>query len=61
MDKALIHRHNDKFEQYYDYLELVPKEEQDDFWEHMRRDLPNSFRFTGSKAYEIPRLSVGSH
>lgn len=43
----------DKFEGYYNDLGLVPKEDQDGFWEAMRRDLPNSFRFTGSKAHAL--------
>ena len=46
-------RRNDKFEGYYNDLGLVPQEDQDVFWEAMRRDLPNSFRFTGSKAHAL--------
>jgi multisite-specific tRNA:(cytosine-C5)-methyltransferase len=46
VDKA-----NEKFEGYYNALGLVPEEENDEFWGTMRRELPNSFRFTGSKGY----------
>jgi multisite-specific tRNA:(cytosine-C5)-methyltransferase len=31
---------------------IVPEEEKEEFWTAMRRELPNSFRFTGSKGYE---------
>ena len=34
---------------YYDSLGLVPEQERETFWEYMKKDLPNSFRFTGSK------------
>ena len=49
-NKADIDRHNEKYEKYYNELEIVPKGEQAEFWDAFRRDLPNSFRFTGSKA-----------
>jgi len=52
-NKADINRHNDKFEEYYDQLGVVPNEEREQFWSTMRRDLPNSFRFTGSKAHAL--------
>nr|KAK5449186.1 tRNA (cytosine-5-)-methyltransferase ncl1 [Exophiala xenobiotica] len=52
-NKADIYRHNDKFEEYYDQLGVVPEEEREQFWSTMRRDLPNSFRFTGSKAHAL--------
>ncbi|OAP56493.1 hypothetical protein AYL99_09672 [Fonsecaea erecta] len=48
-----ISRCNDKFEHYYSQLDIVPVEERDAFWEAMRRDLPNSFRFTGSRAHAL--------
>lgn len=44
-------RNNERFERYYNELEIVPEEEREAFWEALRRDLPNSFRFTGSKSY----------
>lgn len=45
-----IERRNTQYEQYYNELMIVPEAERDAFWTAMRRDLPNSFRFTGSKA-----------
>jgi multisite-specific tRNA:(cytosine-C5)-methyltransferase len=50
MNKADIDRHNAKYEQYYNELDLVQKNQVEEFWDAFRRDLPNSFRFTGSKA-----------
>ncbi|KIW12614.1 hypothetical protein PV08_09892 [Exophiala spinifera] len=52
-NKAEISRTNEKFEEYYNTLGVIPDEERDDFWAAMRRDLPNSFRFTGSKAHAL--------
>ena len=53
MNKADVDRHNDRYERYYNELGLVPNDDREDFWEAMRRDLPNSFRFTGSKAHAL--------
>lgn len=53
MNKADVDRHNDKYERYYNELGLIPNDDREDFWEAMRRDLPNSFRFTGSKAHAL--------
>ncbi|ETN44147.1 uncharacterized protein HMPREF1541_10697 [Cyphellophora europaea CBS 101466] len=53
VDKATIPRKNDKFEQYYNQLDLVSEEEKPQLWEAMRRDLPNSFRFTGSRSHAL--------
>lgn len=44
-----IARTNEKLERYYNELAIVPEEEKDEFWAAIRRDLPNSFRFTGSR------------
>jgi multisite-specific tRNA:(cytosine-C5)-methyltransferase len=44
-------RENEKFERYYNELEFIPEEERELFWATMRKDLPNSFRFTGSRGY----------
>ncbi|KIV94881.1 hypothetical protein PV10_02602 [Exophiala mesophila] len=52
-NKADISRNNEKFEQYYNELGIVPEESRSEFWDAMRRDLPNSFRFTGSKAHAL--------
>lgn len=50
-NKADVYRHNDRYERYYDELNVVADDEMPKLWEAMRRDLPNSFRFTGSRAY----------
>ncbi|KAL6242460.1 tRNA (cytosine-5-)-methyltransferase ncl1 [Rhinocladiella similis] len=52
-NKAEISRNNEKFEEYYNILGVIPDEEKEDFWAAMRRDLPNSFRFTGSKSHAL--------
>jgi multisite-specific tRNA:(cytosine-C5)-methyltransferase len=53
VNKADVDRHNDRYERYYNELGLIPKDDREEFWEAMRRDLPNSFRFTGSKAHAL--------
>lgn len=52
-NKNDIARTNEKFEHYYNELNVVPQEEREQFWEAMRRDLPNSFRFTGSRSHAL--------
>ncbi len=44
-----IPKTNSLFEKYYNELNLVPDADRESFWDAMRRELPNSFRFTGSK------------
>lgn len=44
-----INRNNAKMERYYTESGIIPEEELETFWDYMRRDLPNSFRFTGSR------------
>jgi multisite-specific tRNA:(cytosine-C5)-methyltransferase len=45
-----VRKTNELFERYYNDLNIVPEgEERKEFWTAMRRELPNSFRFTGSK------------
>ncbi|KKY18198.1 putative methyltransferase [Phaeomoniella chlamydospora] len=51
--KKDVVRYNEKYCKYYDSLNLVPKEEKEALWKFMGRDLPNSFRFTGSKAHAL--------
>jgi len=41
------------FEKYYNELGIVASEEYEEFWATLRRELPNSFRFTGSKGYVL--------
>ncbi|KAL8873034.1 MAG: hypothetical protein Q9174_001435 [Haloplaca sp. 1 TL-2023] len=49
---------NQRFEDYYNQLEILEDAEKDDFWAALRRELPNSFRFTGSKGQAIPVQSL---
>jgi len=46
-----VEKHNKNFEKYYDEIGVVPEAERKEFWTALRRELPNSFRFTGSKGY----------
>ncbi|KAI5308536.1 hypothetical protein KEM55_005475 [Ascosphaera atra] len=50
-DYSAIDKHNEKYEGYYNGLNIVPEEEREELWTAMRRELPNSFRFTGSKGF----------
>lgn len=53
-------KENEKLERYYNELGIIPEAEKAEFWDAMRRELPNSFRFTGSKGYAtaIEELSI---
>ncbi|OKL56015.1 hypothetical protein UA08_08694 [Talaromyces atroroseus] len=44
---------NTKLESYYNDFGIIPKEEQEAFWAALKRELPNSFRFTGSRGHAI--------
>ncbi|DAA76045.1 TPA_exp: Uncharacterized protein A8136_1082 [Trichophyton benhamiae CBS 112371] len=46
-------RENENYEKYYNSLQIVPEEERQAFWDALRRDLPNSFRFTGSRSHAL--------
>src|ERR1700744_1289533 len=48
-----IPRANARLESYYNGMEIVAEERRDEFWATMRRDLPSSFRFTGSKGHAL--------
>ncbi|OAX80486.1 hypothetical protein ACJ72_05181 [Emergomyces africanus] len=50
---TILVRENEKYENYYNSLHIVPDDEKDAFWAAFRRDLPNSFRFTGSKSHAL--------
>ncbi|KKZ64296.1 hypothetical protein EMCG_09728 [[Emmonsia] crescens] len=50
---TILVRENEKYENYYNSLHIVPDDEKDEFWAALRRDLPNSFRFTGSKSHAL--------
>lgn len=47
--KPDINKNHEKMERYYNELIDLPEEEKAEFWEALRRELPNSFRFCGSK------------
>ena len=45
---------NEKMERYYNTLNIVPEgPEREQFWSALRRELPNSWRFTGSKGHAL--------
>lgn len=46
-------KENKKLETYYDTLLQLPEEEKAEFWSTLRRELPNSFRFCGSKGHAL--------
>ena len=48
-DYAEIKKHHELFERYYDELGVVDEQERDVFWTALRRELPSSFRFAGSR------------
>lgn len=49
-----INKTNEKFERYYNTINIVPEgEERDAFWAALKKELPNSFRFTGSKGHAL--------
>ena len=58
-DYSEVPKANAQYEQYYNELGLVEEAEREDFWTALRRELPNSFRFTGSKGYSISCQSLG--
>ncbi|KAI9672899.1 MAG: hypothetical protein M1829_004449 [Trizodia sp. TS-e1964] len=50
---AEVVKHNTTFEAYYNALGIFEHHEKEDFWAAFRRELPNSFRFTGSKRHAL--------
>ncbi|KXT16359.1 hypothetical protein AC579_5570 [Pseudocercospora musae] len=49
-----VDKRNEKFENYYNTIGIVPDaEEREAFWKALRKELPNSFRFTGSKGHAL--------
>lgn len=53
-DYTDIVKNNPRFEQYYNELNLISDDdERQAFWDALRRDLPNSFRFCGSKGHAL--------
>ncbi|KUJ17011.1 S-adenosyl-L-methionine-dependent methyltransferase [Mollisia scopiformis] len=67
-----VPKQNEKLEKYYNSVLRLSVEEKDDFWDALKRELPNSFRFAGSKGHAlavqkllisryIPEISKISH
>ncbi|KAM5348201.1 hypothetical protein ACJ41O_008025 [Fusarium nematophilum] len=52
-DYPAIPKENEKLQRFYDTLLQLPEEEKQAYWEALRRELPNSFRFTGSKGHAL--------
>ncbi|EEY14968.1 hypothetical protein VDGD_21508 [Verticillium dahliae] len=46
---AQVEKKHEKLQAYYDGLLQLPEEEREQFWDALKRELPNSFRFAGSK------------
>jgi hypothetical protein len=44
-----IVKENKNLQNFYDTLLQFPEEEREQYWAALRRELPNSFRFCGSK------------
>lgn len=51
VDYSEVPKANELYEKYYNELGLVDDTEKEEFWSALKRDLPSSFRFTGSKGY----------
>ncbi|KAG4415484.1 hypothetical protein IFR04_011356 [Cadophora malorum] len=67
-----VPKHNERLERYYNTVLRISNEEREDFWDALKRELPNSFRFAGSKGHAlavqkllkeryIPEISKISH
>ena len=52
-DPHEVERTNELFERYYNELDIVREDERKSFWDALRTDLPNSFRFTGSRGHAL--------
>jgi multisite-specific tRNA:(cytosine-C5)-methyltransferase len=48
-----VRKENNRLEQYYNTVLNLPEDEKPDFWAALRRELPNSFRFCGSKGHAL--------
>ncbi|TQS37428.1 hypothetical protein Golomagni_02099 [Golovinomyces magnicellulatus] len=67
-----VPKSNEKLETYYNQILGLSEEEKSEFWDALKRELPNSFRFAGSKSHAlavqkllkeryIPQISEISH
>lgn len=52
-------KENEKIERYYNGLLQLSDEEKQQYWDALKRELPNSFRFCGSKGY-APLIAIPS-
>ncbi|KAF8475642.1 S-adenosyl-L-methionine-dependent methyltransferase, partial [Kalaharituber pfeilii] len=50
--------HNELYEKYYKESGLIPEEEWEVFWETLKKTLPTTFRFTGSKNHALSVVST---
>ncbi|KAI8239604.1 Multisite-specific tRNA:(cytosine-C(5))-methyltransferase [Colletotrichum sp. SAR 10_99] len=48
-----VDKKNERLQRYYNTIIGLSEEEQVPFWDALRRDLPNSFRFCGSKGHAL--------
>ncbi|KAK4126013.1 S-adenosyl-L-methionine-dependent methyltransferase [Parathielavia appendiculata] len=48
-----VKKENKRLEEYYNALVDLPEDERAEFWAALRRELPNSFRFCGSKGHAL--------
>ncbi|KAG4430162.1 hypothetical protein IFR05_014356 [Cadophora sp. M221] len=48
-----VPKHNERLERYYNTVLRISNEERGDFWDALKRELPNSFRFAGSKGHAL--------
>lgn len=53
-DRGNMVKENQKFQSFYDTLLQLPDEEKQQYWDALKRELPNSFRFCGHKGYVLP-------
>ncbi|KOS17817.1 Multisite-specific tRNA:(cytosine-C(5))-methyltransferase [Escovopsis weberi] len=59
-DYPALKKENARLQEFYDSLLKLSDEEKEQFWEAFRRELPNSFRFCGSKEYVHAGLGAGA-
>ncbi|POR36315.1 tRNA (Cytosine(34)-C(5))-methyltransferase [Tolypocladium paradoxum] len=52
-DYPAIQKENEKLQEFYDALLQLSDEEKQQYWDALKRELPNSFRFCGSKGRPV--------
>jgi multisite-specific tRNA:(cytosine-C5)-methyltransferase len=50
---AAVTKENERLENFYNTLLQLPDEEKEQYWTALKRELPNSFRFCGSKGHAL--------